>query len=299
MKHNKKIIIILLLMFIVTQLIGIYVVNHYISPENILPFGLDTPTPETNSEYGSFFIQIVIAFILAIFILFLFLKFKVELILRLWFLTVIIISLGIAFTAIFPEFRYKFYVVLAVSAILGLIKIFQRNFIVHNFTELLIYPGIAAVFVPLLNVWTIILLLILISGYDMWAVWHSGIMQKMAKYQMENLKVFSGFFVPYMSKATRRKVNLWKNTLNKSELRKKKIKVNVAILGGGDIVFPIIAAGVMLKTLGLGSALFVALGATLGLGYLFMKSEKKKFYPAMPYITTGILLGIGISYLVF
>ena len=163
----------------------------------------------------------------------------------------------------------------------------------------MIYPGIAAVFVPLLNVWTIIILLVLISVYDMWAVWHSGIMQKMAKYQMENLKVFSGFFVPYMDKATRKKVKLWKNTLKKSELKKKKIKVNVAILGGGDIVFPIITAGVMLKTLGLGSALFVSLGATLGLAYLFMKSEKKKFYPAMPYITTGILLGIGLSYLVF
>ena len=103
MKHSKKIIIILLLMFIVTQLIGIFVTNHYISPENVLPFGLETPTPETNSEYGSFFIQIVIAFIIAIFILFLFLKFKVELILRLWFLTVIIISLGIALNAGIPQ----------------------------------------------------------------------------------------------------------------------------------------------------------------------------------------------------
>jgi len=97
---------------------------------------------------------------------------------------------------------------------------------------------------------------------------------------------------------------LWKNNLKnsktgKEDLSKKKIKVNVAILGGGDVVFPIITAGVMLKTLGLGSALFVALGATLGLGYLFLKSEKKKFYPAMPFITTGILLGIGLSYLVF
>jgi multisubunit Na+/H+ antiporter MnhB subunit len=133
----------------------------------------------------------------------------------------------------------------------------------------------------------------------MWAVWHSGIMQKMAKYQMENLKVFSGFFVPYISKATRKKVKSWKSSLNKKDLAKKKIKVNVAILGGGDVVFSIITAGVMLKTLGLGSALFVSLGATLGLAYLFMKSEKKKFYPAMPYITTGILLGIGLSYLVF
>jgi len=286
-------------MFIVTQLIGIYVVNHYISPENVLPFGLDTPAPETNTQYNWFLSQIIFAFIIAVFILFFLSKFKVELILKLWFLIVIIISLGIAFTAIFPDFKYKLSFILVLSVILALVKIFQRNFIVHNFTELLIYPGIAAVFVPLLNVWTIIALLVLISIYDMWAVWHSGIMQKMAKYQIENLKIFSGFFVPYMSKATRKKVKLWKNSLKKSELRKKKIKVNVAILGGGDIVFPIITAGVMLKTLGLGSALFVALGATLGLTYLFMKSEKKKFYPAMPFITTGILLGIGISYLVF
>jgi len=286
-------------MFVVTQLIGIYVVNHYISPENSLPFGLDTPTPETSTEYNWFLSQIIFAFIIAVFILFFLSKFKVELVLRLWFLLVIIISLGIAFTAIFPEFKYKFFIVLGLSVIFALIKVFQRNFIVHNATELLIYPGIASVFVPLLNVWTIIALLIVISIYDMWAVWHSGIMQKMAKYQMENLKIFSGFFVPYMSKATRKKVKLWKNTLKKKDLAKKKIKVNVAILGGGDIVFPIITAGVMLKTLGLGSALFVALGATLGLAYLFAKSEKKKFYPAMPFITAGILLGIGLSYLVF
>jgi len=192
-------------MFIVTQLIGIFVVNHYLSSENSLPFGLDTPAPETDTEYNWFLSQIIFAFILAVLILFLLSKFKVELILRLWFLLVIIISLGIAFTAIFPDFKYKLSFILVLSVILALVKVFQRNFIIHNATELLIYPGIAAVFVPLLNVWTIIALLILISIYDMWAVWHSGIMQKMAKYQMENLKVFSGFFVPYMSKATRKK----------------------------------------------------------------------------------------------
>ena len=93
MKHGKKIIVVLLLMFIITQLIGIFVTNHYISPENSLPFNLDTPSPETDLDFWKIFSQVVIAFTLAIFILFLFLKFKVELILRLWFLTVIIILL--------------------------------------------------------------------------------------------------------------------------------------------------------------------------------------------------------------
>jgi presenilin-like A22 family membrane protease len=128
----------------------------------------------------------------------------------------------------------------------------------------------------------------------MWAVWHSGIMQKMAKYQINKLNIFSGFFVPYVSKKVRQKLKKMK----KSELKKKKIRVNMAILGGGDVVFPIIAAGVMLKTLGLLSSIFVIIGATLGLSYLMFFAEKKKFYPAMPFITAGIFAGIILSYLI-
>jgi len=122
-------------------------------------------------------------------------------------------------------------------------------------------------------------------------------MQKMAKYQINKLKVFSGFFIPYVSKTMRQKVKKMK----KSELKKKKIKVNVAILGGGDVIFPIIAAGVMMKTFPetIIPALLVIFGAALGLSYLFFFAEKKKFYPAMPYISAGIFLAIGLSYLIF
>ena len=119
----------------------------------------------------------------------------------------------------------------------------------------------------------------------------------MAKYQINQLKIFSGFFIPYASKKVKQQIANWKKTLSKSKLAKKKVKISVAILGGGDVVFPIITAGVMLKTLGIYSALLVVLGATLGLGYLFFVSEKKKFYPAMPFITAGILAGILASYI--
>jgi len=43
-------------------------------------------------------------------------------------------------------------------------------------------------------------------------------------------------------------------------------------------------------------AILVIAGATLGLAYLFVVSEKKKFYPAMPFITAGIFLGMLISW---
>ncbi len=308
MKHNLKITILLLAMFLVTQFIGLYVVNNYsklkfidgkiqnvTAPE--LPFGLETPEIQKESDYRDFFYAIIFAFVVAISLLFLLSKFNMAFILKLWFFIVVIIALTITFNSFIPTFNYKIFLVLAITISLAYYKIYQKNFLIHNFTELLIYPGIAAVFVPILNLFWIIILLILISIYDMWAVWHSGIMQKMAKYQINKLNIFSGFFVPYLSRSQRIKFEAMKN-LPKSKIKNQKIKANVAILGGGDVIFPIITAGVVLKTFGLLPALFVIFGATLGLAYLFFAAEKKKFYPAMPFISAGIFLGMILSYLI-
>ena len=299
MKHTLKATAIILVMFVITQFIGLYVVDYYLSEENELPLGLETPEIKEESDYFKLLPGIIMAFIIAILLLFFLMKFKIEFVLKLWFFIVVIIALVISFNAIIPPFKQLLIVSLLIALPLAFIKIYKTNFLIHNATELLIYPGIAAVFVPLLNIWTIIGLLILISVYDMWAVWHSGIMQKMAKYQINKLKIFSGFFVPYVSKQVRQRIKKMKKTLKKSELKKKRIKINVAILGGGDVIFPIIAAGVMLKTLGFFPALLVLAGATLGLAYLFFAAEKKKFYPAMPFITAGIFLGMLVSYLIF
>ncbi|MFQ5531934.1 MAG: presenilin family intramembrane aspartyl protease [Candidatus Nanoarchaeia archaeon] len=316
MKHNIKITIILLSMFILTQFIGLYVVNHYSSTKLIngevvnvtapaLPFGLETPEEadvqcEINSlldffKCTEYLYSIIIAFIFAVALLFFLTKFNAEFILKLWFFIVVIIALGITLNALIPEFSYSILVVLIVVIPLAYIKIYKKEFLVHNITELFIYPGIAAVFVPIINIWIIVILLILISIYDMWAVWHSGIMQKMAKYQIQKLNIFSGFFVPYISKRQRQKLK----KLTPSKRKKTKVKANVAILGGGDVIFPIITAGVMLKTFGMIPALFVILGATLGLSYLFFAAEKKKFYPAMPFISAGIFAGMLVSYIIF
>ena len=301
-------------MFILTQIIGLVVLKadplkidaeingtiHEIS--NPYLEWVQPPEPETQTEFANIFSQLLIAFVIAVVLLFLLMKFKIEAFLRFWFFAVVAIALFLSFIAfekIMPwEISLEKAVLIAVllAIPLAFMKIYQRNLFVHNFTELLIYPGIAVVFVPLLNIYTIILLLIIISAYDMWAVWHSKVMQKMAKYQINKLRIFSGFFVPYISK----KVKLALQKAKSSKAKQKKIKVNVAILGGGDIIFPIITAGVMLKTFGtLMPAVLVILGATLGLTYLFFFAEKRKFYPAMPFITAGIFLGMILSYILF
>ncbi|MFH1270624.1 MAG: presenilin family intramembrane aspartyl protease [Nanoarchaeota archaeon] len=328
MKHKLKITIILIAMFLTTQFIGLLVLHAD-------PFHLETtingtmqkipnpamswiqpPEVKTQSESFSFLTSLVLAFIIAISLFFILTKLKIEFILRAWFFLVVSIALFISFYAFekLVPFTINYYWALAIPILLSIplafVKIYQRNFLIHNLTELLIYPGLATVFVPILNIYTIIILLILISIYDMWAVWHSGIMQKMAKYQINKLNIFSGFFVPYVSKRVKSKIEKMKKTLGKAELKKKGIKVNVAILGGGDVIFPLITAGVVLATGifnlpfglkpfvgGILPALFVLAGATLGLTYLLIFSEKKKFYPAMPFITAGIFAGMILSWI--
>ena len=228
--------------------------------------------------------------------------------LKLWFFAVVALALGITINFILLKSGVKSLVLvsiisISIAVILSYFKTYKRIFVVHNLTELAIYPGIAAVFVPILNVYTLVILLFLISAYDMWAVWKSKIMQKMAKYQINHLNIFSGFFLPYLGKKDRAKLRelkfKYKNSKNlNKKIKGKKIKVNLAILGGGDVVFPIIAAGVFLKYSGLGHAILIILGALLGLSYLFFFAEKKKFYPAMPFITIGMFFGAILGYLI-
>ena len=155
MKHKLAIILVLLGMFLVTQFIGLYVVNHY--SQNELPYGMEPPE-EINPVNA--FPSIIIAFIIAIALFFLLTKFKIEFILKLWFLIVIVLALGLSINSFLPKEQYIPLMSLIIALPFALIKVFNRNIIVHNTTELLIYPGIAAVFVPLLNIWTMIILLI-------------------------------------------------------------------------------------------------------------------------------------------
>jgi len=306
MKHSIKITLILLVMFFAAQLIGLAVINAY-SPQ-VVPITTETGEIQNitsyNLPYGTnppegirpsySLISIVIAFFIAILLIFILMRINAEFLFRMWFFFVVTVALGVTINAALLGIKYSSLIALALALPLAFIKIFKRNILVHNATELAIYPGIAAIFVPLLSIWTAVLLFVLISVYDMYAVWHSGIMQKMAKYQIQKVRVFAGFFVPYLGKKEAALVK----SLSPSKLKKKKIKVHLGILGGGDIVFPIILAGVVFHAIGLVPALMISAGATLGLAFLFIISKRGKFYPAMPFITAGCFIALALAYLI-
>ena len=113
MQHKWHIAAILLSMFLVTQFIGLFVVNAYapisqtiINPETgeqtimmtegSLPFGLQTPSDEPTPN----FLSIVFAFALAFALIFILMKYKWKFVIRLWFFLVIALALGISINAI-------------------------------------------------------------------------------------------------------------------------------------------------------------------------------------------------------
>ena len=312
MKHKLSITLILLGMFLLTQFIGLWVVASYmpitestinqetgeielIVQERNLPFGLQTPDDEITTN----FISIVFSFIFALAIILILMKYKWKFIIRTWFFFVISLALGISIYAFIRNSVSNPQILALVIAVpLSYFKIFKPNVLTHNITELLIYPGIAAVFIPILTPLSIIGLLILISLYDMWAVWKSGIMQKMAKFQMEELRIFGGFLIPSASAKVKMQIKNLKQKYKGKKMPKKfktkKFKVNIAMLGGGDVIFPIITAGVFMKSFGIIPAIFIIAGALGGLTFLFTITKKGKAYPAMPYISSGIFLGIAI-----
>jgi presenilin-like A22 family membrane protease len=303
-------------MFIVTQIFGLLVVDTYsqhtvtlptgvnVTTGNLIPYGMQTePTAP-----GISLITMLISLAIAIGLMLLLMKFKAKIFFQLWFTIVIIITCAISMNAIFltlfPNIPLNWDMIAIVLALpLTFYKVFRKNLQIHNLTEILIYPGLAVIFVPLFDITTMIILLIIISIYDFIAVIKSKFMVKMAKFQVQKVGIFAGLFVPYMTDKTKKliqniKMKSLKLGRRNQQVQGQKIPINVAILGGGDIAFPLIFAGVVFRILGLLPALIVILGSSIGLLSLFIIGKKGKFYPAMPFITAGAIIGWLVSTLI-
>ncbi len=291
MKHHPLITGILLLTFLAAQFIGIMVVYKYIDPVQSaeqgktvfkpLPIGERPPIEEKTS-----YIPVILAILLGTGLLLLLIKFHLDWVWKLWFLIAIVVSLTVALTAFIPTI-----VAFLVSLAAALWKIFKPNVWIQNFTELFIYGGLAAIFSPMFNLWSISILLILIAIYDAYAVWKSKHMVTLAKSQAKS-KIFAGLLIPYKLAKGIKKIP------PETSGTRIPMKVRTAILGGGDIGFPLIFAGVVLKQLGLWQSLIIPFFALAGLALLLFIADEKKFYPAMPFISIGCFVGLGVVWVV-
>ncbi len=289
MKHSIPVTAIMIVLFFSSQIVGLKIIDNYIDKEATSETGVTTykslpysiERPDIAPEQSIWFI--VIAILLGTGILLLLVKFRRIGIWKIWFLLSVVLTLSIALSSFIPS------AIAFISAIaFGIWKVFKPNVFVHNLTEVFIYGGLAAIFVPILNVAAVFILLIVISAYDMFAVWQSKHMVSMAKFQTES-NLFSGLYIP-------------KNRIAQpvqSAGKGIKSRVTSAVLGGGDMGFPLIFAGVSMKSIGFPAILAIPVCATIALLVLLILAQKNKFYPAMPFLSTGCFVGYGIAAFLF
>ena len=283
MKHKISITYALLGFFFVAQIIGLLLVSISIevktteTGEKVVTYkeaAIERPdfTPETSfvSIIGAVFIGTLLALLL--------IKLRWLFVWKMWFFLAVMLTMYVSLGTLMPRI-----IAFTFALLLAVLKIFKPNIFTQNLSELLIYPGIVIIFFPMLDVFWMFMLLILISFYDMYAVWKSKHMIKMAKFQSRS-KTFAGLYLPY-----------------KTEKKGKEIKT--AMLGGGDVAFPMLFSGVVMSSLvneGLSKTnaffetMIISVFVTIALGFILVKGKPEKYYPAMPFITLGCILGYAV-----
>lgn len=317
MKHSLHVVMWLVFFFLISQVIGLVVISEYVLVSEVtwtdestnqthiqnetsaveLPNGIQRP------EFASslwFIGYLVLAIVLAT-ILFLFLiKMKTAIVWKAWFFFAVFLCMTISLAPFVHAL-----IATALAAALAAWKIFKPNVYIHNLTEPFVYAGIAALFVPIdvVTPTAMVLVLILISIYDMYAVWRSKHMITVAQFQAKS-KVFAGLLIPYSKKKedphlSGRAVSYGK----KAHASLKSAPVaRTAILGGGDVAFPLLFAGAVLKSLlvhhgvlgAIGLSLIISAAAGIALFLLLAKGREDRFYPAMPFLSLGCFAGYAI-----
>lgn len=324
MKHALPVTLAIFLLFISSQVIGLWILSQNMDI-TVLPTGEVKVEPRDQWErpdvkgFGSV-LYIGGAILLGTVLILLVIRFRKRILWKVWlFLAVwltITLSLGVFLDS---------WLAFALGITLAFLKFFRPNVIVHNLTEVFLYSGIAVLLVPILDLIWVVVLLLIISLYDFIAVFKSKHMVKMAKFQ-STVNVFAGLSIPYSMKTGAPKLVSLKAPEGEKEpeflaagagkkgkpVRKRPAEAEeetkTAILGGGDIAFPMIFAGVLMQelvqkhALSLGiafaSSLVVSLCAAAALLALLSLGRKDTFYPAMPYLTAGCLAGTAAVYLI-
>ncbi|MBR9676407.1 hypothetical protein GOV05_05345 [Candidatus Woesearchaeota archaeon] len=301
MKHTVKVTLLLLALFLASQLFGLFVISYDMKK---------SVSPETNQTTVSFsetaigerpdihgpgtIIYLSVAILVGTMLILLLAKYGKKRLWKAWFFLAIWMTISITLGVFMPVS-----IAYLIGLILATVKIYRPNFYSHNLTEVLIYSGIAFLLVPLLNVFWAVMLLLLISVYDAYAVWYSKHMVKLAVFQRDS-KLFAGLNINY----NRKDDEIPKPSKTTKGKTVKKESGYSAVLGGGDIAFPLIFSGTIIvsifnsgftKTLSYALTVPVTILTTISLGTLLLYGKKDRFYPAMPFITAGCLAGFLIT----
>lgn len=308
MKHDIRITLMLVVFFLAAQYVGLFITQQYVTVEqttdittgrtsynvtNVTDLPMGVERADVSEDYS--WLYIMVAIFVGTALILLLARFKQKKVWKFWYFISLVFIMTFAlypFLGTLPS--------ILLSVILATFKTYKQNFIIHNITEIFLYGGLAALLVPIMNIFSAFVLLVIIAIYDAIAVWKSKHMVTLAEFQSDS-DVFAGLFIPYSAKHKKKphrksvpkRVSTAKRSSSTatSRIRRQSDSMERAILGGGDIAFPLIFAGAVMKTSGFTGAAIIPPFAAVGLFILLYKSKKGMFYPAMPFISAGCIAG--------
>ncbi|MCC7552520.1 hypothetical protein KO317_02535 [Candidatus Micrarchaeota archaeon] len=299
----------LIFFFIIAQLLGALVGVLLITKSELVPEFEDmrvNPIGETGSLWNAVFFIFYMLFGALVF--YLIIKYyKGVFVFRSIEFMIILFSSNIVFFILL----YSFFPIFGIdwSFIFAFIIAFifaSTKWITHkarNIAAILSSAGVGAIFGFSLGFWPAILLMICLSVYDYIAVFKTKHMITFAKALSERNLSFSlqvgnsDVKITEVNKINEEKSNI-KGNIKEDNYSFKDNKRQKMELGTGDLIMPIMVSVSSYYVFGLLGTLSVIIGATTAfIVLIYYILNKKIFLPALPPLTAGCLLGLGIFYI--
>lgn len=177
---------------------------------------------------------------------------------------------------------------LLLALTLVLMFIFIRNVLVHNVGMMLGIAGVSSMLGITISPLTAVVLLGILSFYDILAVYWTKHMVYLAKGMMESGAIF-GFIIPFDLR----------DVFYHSYDAKHKIGEKFMILGSGDIGLPLVLAS-SVALVSFSQAIVICLFASIGLfitHIIFINQSGRRPMAALPPIATLTIIGYLVSQL--
>ena len=292
MKHPRMIVYLFLGLFAMSHILGLsFLVLEHTQETSLI---LDTPQPV---DGGWSVLYILVGVLIATVILLILAKFNQRNLWKGWFTVATMLGLLYGLQTFLPDG-----IALIAAVLIALARLYFTHPWVHNTTEVIMYGGIGLALTPLFTPLTSILLLFIMSVYDIYAVRKSKHMITLATFTRK-AESFPGLSLNYTNVSPPKKQSLSpEEELEQGlrDLKQTKPARKSGVLGGGDVLFPLLIANTVFLSLqqsftvqasfmgGLG----VTASAMVGLWYLFTNAEDT-YYPALPYIFIPVLLYVS------
>ncbi len=208
-------------------------------------------------------------------------KLKMDRIIKGWYFSALFLTTLIFFMVFFPTG-----IAVGLAAAVFTIKYFTKDYWTRNVLDTFSYAGAGALFGTMLGVRPALIFIGVLALYDIVAVFFTKHMLSLVEGGLST-GTFMGIVYPKNGDFE----DLSEDITDESS----SDGTQIGVVGGGDIIVPMMFSISLLKLYGVTSALAASLGAAVGLAVLMDRAEKDTFYPAIPIVGGGAVIAWLLS----